>query len=158
MKLITVVMSLAIMAGCTPIQTSILPATEINNRSEVVIYRESAATASLVNMIFGSNGNDYVKLQNGKYASVFLTPGSYEFFVRSDQADRPYPLTLELAANEVTCLHASVNGSAAAVAILGGPLGYLASRGSSTFKMEKAKCLSAEELGDREIVKVVYAD
>lgn len=157
MKIIVFFVFLVALVGCTPIQKNLLPVTTVNNRSEVVIYREAKFTLSGVGMIFGSDGNDYVKLPNGRYTSVYMKPGNYEFFVRSDQADTPFIFPINLKANEITCLRAFVNDSAAAVAILGGTIGYLASRGSSSFKLEKTKCLSPEEIGDRKIVTVEYA-
>lgn len=158
MKFLIALAVLFLVAACTPLKITALQATDINNRSEVLIVRESAFTASAVNMIFGANGNDYVALANGRYSSLFLKPGSYEFFVRSDQADAPYLLNLNMPLNAVTCLRAFVNPSSASVAILGGPIGYLATRGSSTFKMEKTDCPSQEELSERKAVAVEYAE
>lgn len=156
MKMFALPIVLAFVVGCTPIQITPIEAPELTNRAEIVIHRESQFVASAVNMIFGANGNDYVKLSGGKYASIYLKPDSYEFFVRSDQADTPYVLNLELAANEVVCLRSFVSSSAAGVAILAGPIGYLVARKYSTFNVEKSECLSDDELDKLKIRTVNY--
>ena len=113
---------------------------------------------STVSMIFGANDNDYVKLGSGSYASMYMRPGSYEFFVRSTNADEPFLVTLDLPVNDVTCLRAFVNSDSAATAILGGTIGFLVSRSSSDFNMEKTECWSKEELDGRKVVAVEYAE
>ena len=158
MKLLIVLAAVTVFIGCTPMQSKPLEATEINNRSEVIIYREKQIVGSAVSMIIGTNGNDYVKLGGGSYASIYLRPGNYEFFVRSSNADEPFLVTLDLPVNDVTCLRAFNNNGTAAAAILGGPIGFLASRGSSSFNMEETECWSKEELDDRRAVAVEYAE
>ena len=150
--------SMIFMFGCTPMQITPLEVTDTNNRSEVIIHRESAFTAGGVNMIFGANSNDYVKLGNGRYASMYLRPGNHELFVRSDQGDKPYLLNIDLPANETTCLRAFIDSSSVGVAVLGGPIGFLATRGSSTFNIEKIECLSKEKLSELKAVNVTYAE
>ena len=158
MKLLIVLVAVTAVIGCTPMQTKPLEATEINNRSEVIVFRESQFVGAAVGMIIGANGNDYVKLSGGSYASMYFRPGNYEFFVRSSNADEPFLVTLDLPVNDVTCLRAFNNEGTAAAAILGGPIGFLASRGSSVFNMEETECWSKEELDGRKAVAVEYAE
>ena len=158
MKLLIVLAAVTVFIGCTPMQSKPLEATEINNRSEVIIYRESAFLNSAVSMIIGANGNDYVKLGGGSYASIYLRPGNYEFFVRSSNADEPFLVTLDLPVNDVTCLRAfNDTGSAATNMMTAGLVGLLLPR-SSTFNMEKTECWSKEELDGRKVVAVEYAE
>ena len=164
MKLLIVLAAVTVFIGCTPMQSKPLEATEINNRSEVIIYRELQYIDGSVGLVFGANGNDYVKLGGGSYASMYLKPGNYEFFVRGTNADEPFLLTLDLPVNDVTCLRAfnkvSGNAGTAAKAVLGrgGVIGLLVASGSSTFNMEKTECWSKEELDDRRAVAVEYAE
>ena len=163
MKLLIVLAAVTVFIGCTPMQSKPLEATEINNRSEVIIYRESAFLNSALSMVFGANGNDYVTLGGGSYASMYMRPGSHEFFVRSTKTDEPYLVTLDLSANDVTCLRAfnkvrSTAGTAAKVLVDGGLIGLLVGGGSSTFNMEETECWSKEELDDRRAVAVEYAE
>jgi len=159
MKLLIVLAAVTVFIGCTPMQSKPLEATEINNRSEVIIYREKQFVNSAVSMIIGANGNDYVKLGGGSYASMYMRPGSHEFFVRSTKKiDEPYLVTLDLSANDVTCLRAfNDTGSAATNMMTAGLVGLLLPR-SSTFNMEKTECWSKEELDGRKVVAVEYAE
>lgn len=158
MKLLIVLAAVTVFIGCSPMQIKPLEATEINNRSEVIIYRESAFLNSALSMVFGANGNDYVTLGGGSYASMYMRPGSHEFFVRSTKTDEPYLVTLDLSANDVTCLRAfNDTGSAATNMMTAGLVGLLLPR-SSTFNMEKTECWSKEELDGRKVVAVEYAE
>tara|TARA_R110001632_G_scaffold119797_1_gene232342 strand:+ start:1816 stop:2310 length:495 start_codon:yes stop_codon:yes gene_type:complete len=164
MKLLIVLAAVTVFIGCSPMQSKPLEATEINNRSEVIIYRELQYIDGNLGLIFGANGNDYVKLGGGSYASMYMRPGSHEFFVRSTKKiDEPYLVTLDLSANDVTCLRAfnkvrSTAGTAAKVLVDGGLIGLLVGGGSSTFNMEETECWSKEELDDRRAVAVEYAE
>ena len=53
MKLLIVLAAVTVFIGCTPMQSKPLEATEINNRSEVIIYREKQFVNSAVSMIIG---------------------------------------------------------------------------------------------------------
>ncbi len=128
-------------AGCTPAKLTLLQAPDEANRAEILIYRESALNALAMPMVFGADGDDYVVLKDGQYTRILVRPGTYNFFVRSVQADRPRLLTVELQARGIKCLRAYANPANIAKA-LAEPAYYL----GSTFLVEAVSCPSPAEL------------
>lgn len=139
------------LAGCTPVKLTRLQAPEESQRSEVLVFRESSFNAGGIGMVFGSDGNDYVSLSNDQYAQLQFRPGSYNFFVRSTQGDKPFVLPMALGARESRCLKAYANPANLGKAVL--PVAYLL---GNTFLLEQVNCPTKEELAKYGAVAVEY--
>ncbi len=143
-----------LLAACTPARLTRPKMPSDAERAEVLIYRESSILAGLSSLIFGANQQDYLVLRNGTYAQLFLSPGTYEFFVRSEGADQPARLPMTLGANSRTCLKGYANPSNVAKSLFFWPAYYL----GSTFLLEATACPSSETLATYSRVDVQYAE
>ncbi len=152
---IPVVLLLALLlAACTPARLTRLKMPSDAERAEVLIYREPSFNVWGASLVFGANQQDYVVLRNGSYGQLFLSPGTYEFFVRSEGADQPARLTMTLGVSSRTCLKGYANPSNVAKTLLFWPAYYL----GSTFLLEAAACPSNETLATYSRVDVQYAE
>ena len=145
------VLTLLLLPGCAsmPLVPPKMP--DASNRAEVIVFRESAFNAGGVSVTFGSDEQAFVKLSNAEYASIFLAPGAYVFFVRARNGD-PAVLTQTLKTGDRRCLKSvanPINLARAAVPILMMVNGY-------SFLLEEAPCLSNEELAKYARVNVEY--
>jgi hypothetical protein len=139
------------LAGCTPAKLTRLQLPDESQRVEIFVYREIAFISGDIRMVFGAEGNDYVSLQNGEYAAMYLRPGAHNFFVRSTLADQPYVLAVSLSANDKKCLKAYANPANIGKFLL--PFAHYV---SNTFLLEQTSCLSNEELSKYSSVAVEY--
>ncbi|MBE0620345.1 MAG: hypothetical protein IH605_07105 [Burkholderiales bacterium] len=137
--------------GCTPAHIVRLSAPPESERAEVLVHRESAFNHGGVGLVFGADKRDFVQLNNGEYARLYLPSGNHSFFVRSTQADKPYELSASLLANQTTCFKASANPENFAKALL--PFTFHL---SNSFLLERVSCLSEAEIAKYSSVKVEY--
>ena len=72
--------------------------------SKVKITREDSWLFLLVPAIFGYDEKDKISLRNGKDSELNVPVGKREFFVRSDQADKPFKSNIEVRESETLCL------------------------------------------------------
>ena len=144
--------ALVLSVGCTSFQVKQLEIVNPDNRSEILVYRESALNAGGMGLIFGVNGDDYVKLRNDSYSFMYLKSGSYDLFVRSDQADQSYTLSVDLETGEKQCFRAYPNPSNIAKAIFLGLAYYM----GNTFLLEKSECMTEDELKEYRSIAVQY--
>lgn len=155
MKFEIIGLSIAIpllMVGCSsPAHIINLPLPNDAESSTIMIYREPAFNYSHVGLIFGASSQDYVSLSNNDYAEIKVRSGSYNFFVRSDQADVPINLTMDLKSGDNKCLKAYVNPSNGYKAIL--PFLYYT---SNTFSFEAVECPSENKLLKYNKIAVKY--
>lgn len=126
---------ISLMAGCSPAKVVQTPIVTDENRVELTVIREPSFNSAAVGMVFGADGNDYVKLSNGGVYNVALPAGSYDFFVRSTQADEPFILQAELKIGEHFCLKGFANPNNLAKALL--PITHYF---SNAFLLEKTEC------------------
>ncbi len=151
---VALVVSSLLAGACTPANLTRLRMPVESQRAEVLIYRESSVLASLGGLIFGANRQDYVILSNGSYAQIYLSPNTYEFFVRSTGADQPYVLGITLSANTRKCLKGYPNPSNILKSLLFIPAYYM----GNTFLLEEVACPSSEELPKYSKVAVQYVE
>lgn len=128
--------------GCTPVHiSSHEPAAEAN-KSELIVFRASAFNAGAYVVIFGADHKDFLELGNDTYAELRLFPKTYEFFVRTNDADRPYRLTIELKQNDRRCLETYPNPNR----LLRLPLFFLGNWLGSNFLLREVDCPSSDKL------------
>lgn len=152
MKLGLFVLAAAVLAaGCTPAKIVKMPAAEPAQSAQVFIYRETAFNAGGVTMIFGENKTDHIELNNSQYAEFQAAAGTHDYFVRSNQADQPYVLRVELLAGEKKCLKAYANP-----ANIGKVLLPMAHYMGNTFLLAAGDCLTPEEMTKYFPVQVEY--
>jgi len=163
-----VILLLQVLAvGCTPTPARLTPlkVSDETQRSEVIVYRESAFNWATRKLVFGADGEDYVTLRNADYAQLYLSPKMYQFFVRSEYADRPYVLTATLNANDRKCMKAYANpanwGTLPQVVdfVLPLPLvGTWVTFAGNRFLLEEVTCPSPEDLAKYSKVEVQYRE
>lgn len=160
-----VILLLQVLAvGCTtPAKLTPLKVSDETQRSEVIVYRESALNWYGWNLVFGADGEDYVTLRNADYAQLYLSPKTYQFFARSEYPARPYVLTATLNANDRKCMRAYANPSNPVKAVLGGtiilaPVGLAWLFMGNDFLLEEVTCPSPEELAKYTKVEVQYRE
>lgn len=103
-------MSLLVLSNCTPariIGNDYNPKT--TKTEKVRIIREEMFMASLAPIIFGYDEKDKVKLNNGDEAVIEVPTGKREFFVRSNQADRPKKIAVHLKQGKPICFTSKPN-------------------------------------------------
>ncbi len=133
------ILPLFFIVGCTPINLKPIAKIDDNDqKAEVLLFRESGFNAKYITLIFGENKADYGSLDGGEYVRLYLKSGETNLFVRSDQADIPYVLNVNLIAGEKRCFKAYAN-----------PLNYLKLvvffYFGNTFKLQEVNCFSAAE-------------
>ena len=127
--------------GCTPAQLVKVSNNPMIDNSKVLIYRESAFNSSGIPMIFGEDQSDYKSLWNDDYTEIRVDNKSHIFFVRSNQADIPYALPLDMKDGKNRCLKGYANPRNFAK-ILFPPSYYW----GNTFLLEEVECPSKAEL------------
>ena len=107
MKLINIISILlicTILSNCTPARiTKDHYPTDVKT-SKVKISRDSTILFAAVPAIFGYDEKDKVSLWKGGESELKVAVGQHEFFVRSNQADRPFTYSVEVKENEPLCL------------------------------------------------------
>jgi hypothetical protein len=152
-KVIGAIVVLATVAGCTPMQVKPLPQVQAGQeKASVLVYRETAFNAAGIEMIFGINDADLYPLHNANYATLTLPAGQHELFVRSNQADRPYRLTMTLAGGDAKCIRAYANPANVGKAFM--PIAYYL---GNSFLMNEVPCPTEETLKTMEKVEYVSA-
>jgi hypothetical protein len=138
--LVSVLSSLAV--GCTPARIVTPTSTgEGKEVSSILVYRTIDLNAGGISLIFGADETDYFTLKSDEYAELQLQPGTYQFFVRSNQADKPFVLEEVLNPGDHKCLRAYANPHNywKALTLVGYYFG-------NTFKIEEVECPSHYKL------------
>ncbi|MFM7620115.1 MAG: hypothetical protein ACKO47_00730 [Alphaproteobacteria bacterium] len=91
-------------SNCTPARIVKETYSEKIKTSKVKVTREKAVLFVAVPAIFGYDEKDRVSLWDGDSEDLNVPVGKHEFFVRSNQADRPFKFTFETKENESLCL------------------------------------------------------
>ena len=100
-----IIFSSAILSNCTPARITGISYDKNSTVTEKVqIHREKKLTYMGVQTIFGYNNQDKVKLKNGQKFEILVPVGEQEFFIRTNQADRPNKKTFILKKGEPLCL------------------------------------------------------
>lgn len=140
--------ALAVIQGCSPAQITPIPNSADVADAQVLIYRESAFNAAGVPMIIGEDKSDYKQLWNEDYVELIFDEGSHVLYVRSNQADVPFRLPVELKQEGKKCLKGYANPSNWMKVFF--PPAYFM---GNTFLLEEVPCPSGEELSSFELVK-----
>lgn len=134
-QIIIISLSLLILTNCTPAR---IVGNDYNPKTtkteKVRIVRKQSVVLSLVPAIFGYDEKDKVKLKNGDEAVIEVPTGKREFFVRSNQADRPKKVIVDLKKGEPVCFN-SKPGSLTVLKSFLLPWYYF----SSAFELDKQK-------------------
>src|SRR5690242_1847456 len=96
LKTVFAIIIFTFIQGCTPANLTQPPVTTKDNQAELRVYREKAFNSGGIKAIFGAENQDYFEIYNGNQDNGKLPSGSYNFFVRSDQADNPFFLNVQL--------------------------------------------------------------
>ncbi len=129
--------------GCTPAHMVKVSDDPMIDNSKVLIYRESAFNASGMPMIFGENESDYTQLWNDDYTEIKVDNANHIFFVRSNQADIPYALPLDMEDGKNRCLKGYANPKNLAKALF-----FPSYYWGNTFLLEEVECPSDTELSN----------
>jgi hypothetical protein len=92
------------LGACTPVQIRPLKQPDPAQQATVTVYRNSDFHGGGLSMIVGVDGQDVVELDNSEITTLYLTPGSHDFYVRSSQDDVPLHLTVTLEAKKLICM------------------------------------------------------
>jgi hypothetical protein len=114
--------------------------------SSMLVYRTIDLNAGGVSLIFGADGTDYFMLKSDEYAELRLPPRTYQFFVRSNQADKPFVFEVVLNPGDHKCLRAYANWKNY-LKVLGPYFG-------NTFKIAEVACPSHDRLAPYRKVEV----
>lgn len=142
-----------VLGGCASAPVTRLKLPEPSNRAEIVAIRESSFNAGGVSASFGADGETYVGLSNSEYASIFIGPGTYNFFVRARTAD-PTILNLVVKVGERRCLKTGADSTNLAKVLV--PVWLMSS--GYRFVLEEVKCPTDVELAKYTRVSVGYQD
>ena len=91
------------LSSCTPARIVSDNFSKDTKTSKVVVHRESKVLFIGVPAIFGYDEKDKAKLWSGSRSEIEVPIGTHEFFVRSNQADRPLKLNAEIKEGKSTC-------------------------------------------------------
>lgn len=91
------------LSSCTPARIVSDNFSEDTKTSKVVVYRENRLLFIGVPAIFGYDEKDKAKLWIKDRSEIRVPIGKHEFFVRSNQADRPLKLNVEIKDGKSTC-------------------------------------------------------
>lgn len=141
--------------GCVhgPYSVTRLKIPDESNRAEVVVFRGPAAlNAGSVLAAFGTADEFYVMLRRREYASLFLPPQTYQFYVRDIGRAPSIAVTVNLKANDRRCLKVSASSANFAKALV--PIILMAT--GYSFYLEEVNCPSHEELENYSRVDVEY--
>ena len=148
--LVSVLSSLA--AGCTPAQLATPRSPrEGEKASSILVYRTIDLNAGGVSLIFGADETDFFTLKSDEYAELRLPAKTYQFFVRSNQADKPYVFEEVLNPGDHKCLRAYANPHNywKALTLVGYYFG-------NTFKIKEVECPSHDKLAPYRKVEVQH--
>jgi hypothetical protein len=137
---VAVIFSAVLIVACTPARIASLDPPKESEQSELMVYRATALNAGGLKAIFGADGKDYLELGTDTYAELLLVPKTYDFFVRTNQADRRYVFKLELKPNERKCLEAYPNPDNSMKV----PLLFVGYWLGSTFLLKEVECPSSQ--------------
>ena len=150
--LFSLLSSLAI--GCTPAQiaTPRLPR-DGEEASSILVYRATDFNAAAISLIFGADGTDFFTLKSDEYAELRLPAKTYEFFVRSNQADKPYVIEEVLSPGDHKCFRAYANPHNywKALTLVGYYFG-------NTFRIEAVECPSHDKLAPYRRIEIQHDD
>lgn len=105
-----IILSLLFLSNCTPariVKDDYNP--KIIETEKVRVVRRDTVIASLVPAIFGYDGKDKVELANGREVVMHIPTGEHEFFIRSNQADRPKKVLVNLEKGQNLCFYTKPN-------------------------------------------------
>jgi hypothetical protein len=113
------------------------------------VYRTVDLNAGAISLIFGADGTDFLTLRNEEYAELRLPAKTYQFFVRSNQADKPFVLEEVLSPGDHKCFRAYANPHNywKALLLVGHYFG-------STFRIVEVECPSQDKLAPYRKVEV----
>jgi len=100
---ISLISFLFLLSNCTPARMVSDDFSKYTKTSKVAIHRESKVLFVGVPAIFGYDEKDKVQLWSGNKSEIEVPVGKHEFFVRSNQADRPSKLNAEIKEGKSTC-------------------------------------------------------
>ena len=149
--LLVLTVAFTLLTGCASVPLVQPRMPDASNRAEVVIFRESAFNAGGVGVSFGADEQAFVTLGNSEYASIFIPPGTYKFFVRARSAD-PTTLSQTLKAGDRRCLRTVADPSNLAKVVI--PIVMMAS--GYGFLLEELPCPSGDQLAKYSRVDVEY--
>jgi hypothetical protein len=99
-----IILLLFILSNCTPARIAkvdiIDPKIEVE---KVYVSRKKTIMHWGVQTVFGYDDSDKIKLNNGKTAQIYVPVGNREFFIRTNQADKPNKIYVELKENQPVC-------------------------------------------------------
>ena len=138
--------------GCTPAHIS-APSSprEGENVASILVYRTIDLNAGGISLIFGADGTDFFTLKSDEYAALRLPARTFQFFVRSNQADKPYVLERVLNPGDHKCFraYAKPHNYWKALTLVGYYFG-------NTFRIEEVECPSHETLAPYRQVEVQH--
>jgi hypothetical protein len=123
------------LVSCTPANLAYNTPQEDQHIGFVHIARRSTLLFIAIPVIFGYDGKDRAIITNGRFQTLKVPTGKHEFFVRSDQADRPYKVSYEVNEGEKICFETYPNGSYAKKIFL-----FFTFYFSSAFTLKKVHC------------------
>lgn len=91
------------LSNCTPARMVSDDFGKNTKTSKITIHRESKILFVGVPAIFGYDEKDKVQLWSGDKSEIEVPVGKHEFFIRSNQADRPSKLNAEIKEGKSTC-------------------------------------------------------
>ena len=96
-------LSIALLSNCSPARIISDNFDKDIKTSKVEVYREDKILFLAVPAIFGYDNKDKVKLWRKDKFQINVPIGNHKFFVRSNQADRPLNLNIEIKEGETLC-------------------------------------------------------
>jgi hypothetical protein len=136
-------------SGCTPANLVTYESPSEDEKASVLIYRDYAYQYSAVDIVFGINDKDIIKLEDTSFAQVDFQAGKQNLFVRTTQADRPETLALTLKPGDLVCLRTVAKPSYYAKMLTFG----LSSLVTSMFSLEQVTCPTKEFLSNYKEIK-----
>ena len=133
-NIITIFFVCTLLSNCTPARIVKDNYPKNTKTSKVKVTREDTLTFAPVPAIFGYDKKDKLRLWKGDVLELDVPVGKQEFFVRSNQADRPFKSSIEIKENELLCftIHPDLKPFIKFILF---PFSYF----SHTFKMEKSE-------------------
>jgi hypothetical protein len=96
-------LSTLLLAACSSVSLSPLPATDPANRAEVLIFRVYAFNAGGLSLAVGMGNEAFAKLENSEYVVALVAAGNADFFVQVRTAE-PTRVRVNLKAGDEICL------------------------------------------------------
>ncbi|MBT4921786.1 MAG: hypothetical protein HON23_02090 [Rickettsiales bacterium] len=134
-KLLLTVFIILTLSNCTPARLA-TPIESSLVTEKITIKRQNKMIYLLLPEIFGYDNRDMITLSNGQEKIINVPIGQHEFFVRSNQADRPYKLVMDIEKGKTTCLITYPETKNLVGKILLPPLFWT----SNAFVLEQAEC------------------